>query len=182
MPVSNASRAAKSRFTRDGLSREGFEGWATFADLREANYSQVPAETRGVYVILRPSSDHPAYLEESIAGWFKHRDPSVKPEELADNWVPGAVVVYIGKADWRRRNKNPLRQRLKEFARIGAGRAVNHWGGRLIWQLQDSSELLVAWKGTPGEDPKLVEDQLIADFRSAYGKPPFANNPHLRGR
>lgn len=122
------------------------------------------------------------FLERSIAGHFKGRDPTVDAQALAANWVPGAATLYIGMADWRKRGKHPLRKRLQEFARIGAGEAVGHWGGRLIWQLADSDQLLVAWKGTPHRIPKAVEDALIADFRDAFGKPPFANDPHLLGR
>jgi hypothetical protein len=93
---------------------------------------------------------------------------------LSANWVSDAEVVYIGKA-------NNLRRRLKEFAKFGAGHKIGHWGGRLIWQLEESHALLVAWKETPGRDPELVETELIAQFRAAYGQPPFANDPHRLG-
>lgn len=107
--------------------------------------------------------------------------PCPTPEELAANWVEGAAVVYIGKADWRKRGKHPLRQRLREFADFGAGRPVAHWGGRLIWQLEDSAELLIGWMPTPDESARAVEVRLIEEFRAIYGKPPFANDPHLLG-
>jgi hypothetical protein len=84
-------------------------------------------------------------------------------------------VVYIGKAA-------NLRRRLREFMRFGAGAPIGHWGGRLIWQLHRSSDLLIAWRETPGEVPKEVESELISDVRAAYGKPPFANEPHRLGR
>ena len=170
-----------SRFTRAGLSEAGFKGWVTFEQLRLNKYQQIPAGLRGVYVILRARDQEPEFLPASIAGHFKGRDPSVGPQELASNWVAGAAVLYVGKADWRRTNRSALRQRLKEFARIGAGEPVGHWGGRLIWQVADSAELLVAWKSTPDRDPRLVEVELLESFRSVYGKPPFANDPHLAG-
>jgi hypothetical protein len=84
-------------------------------------------------------------------------------------------VVYIGKAD-------NLRRRLRQFAQFGAGRPVGHRGGRLIWQLTRSTELLTAWRETPGEVAREVEKAMLVDFRAAYGKPPFANDPHLLGR
>jgi hypothetical protein len=50
-----------------------------------------------------------------------------------------------------------------------------------MWHLPDPEVLLVAWKETPGRDPLIVEADLIASFRTAYGKPPFANDPHRLG-
>jgi hypothetical protein len=53
----------------------------------------------------------------------------------------------------------------------------------LIWQLDQSERLLVAWKTLPTEtDPPAVEKAMIAAFRNDYGKPPFANDPDRLGR
>lgn len=114
------------------------------------------------------------YSNRSPAGWFKGKDPSVRSEVLVANWVDGAEVVYIGKAD-------QLKRRLSQFADFGAGKAVGHWGGRLIWQLPDVTALRVAWLETPGRVPVRVEAELIALFRQTYGKSPFANEPHRLG-
>lgn len=51
----------------------------------------------------------------------------------------------------------------------------------MIWQLPDLGALSVAWKKTPGQVPAEAETALIATFRRAYGKPPFANEPHRLG-
>jgi hypothetical protein len=59
-------------------------------------------------------------------------------ELLEAKWVPGAHTVNVGQADVANR-------RLKQFARFGVGEPIGHWGGRYIWQLADSDELLVAW-------------------------------------
>lgn len=116
----------------------------------------------------------PTFAERSCGGWFKGKDPTVPLEALDANWVDGAEVVYIGKAD-------ELKRRLTQFADFGTGKAIGHWGGRLIWQLPSIDQLLVAWMETPGRVPVEVEAELIASFRQAYGKPPFANNPHRLG-
>lgn len=110
------------------------------------------------------------FVPRSCGGWFKGKDPSVRREVLDRNWVSGAEVVYIGKA-------NNLRRRLGEFAAFGAGKAVAHWGGRLIWQLADTAALRVAWRVTPEVVPVQVEGEMIAKFRQLYGQSPFANNP-----
>ena len=120
------------------------------------------------------ATGEPTFLDANPGGRFKGRDPSVSSEALRANWVDGAEVVYIGKAD-------NLRRRLREFARFGEGKPIGHWGGRLIWQLADSAELVVAWTETPGRMPREVEVEMISAFRSAWGKPPFANEPHRLG-
>lgn len=126
--------------------------------------------------MLRPVSVEPTLVATSPAGWFKGRDPSVSVDELQNAWVPGAEVLYIGKA-------GELRRRLNEYRRHGEGLQVGHWGGRYIWQLADTDLLLVAWQRTPDLDPAGVESRLIAEFVTSYGRRPFANRrtEHSRG-
>ena len=84
-----------------------------------------------------------------------------------DRWVPGAHVVYIGKAS------TSLQQRLTAYRRHGQGAPVGHWGGRLVWQVANP-EYVVAWKVTEDE-PREVERRMIAAFVAEYGRRPFAN-------
>ena len=156
--------------TRAALEGSGFVGWLPFSAIRE---SACPS-TSGVYVVTYVGDEPVAFAERSCGGWFKGRNPAVSRDVLRSNWVETAEVVYIGKAD-------RLRRRLTQFADFGAGRPVGHWGGRLIWQLPDVGALQVAWKETPGRVPVDVEAELIAAFRLAFGKPPFANDPHRLG-
>jgi hypothetical protein len=143
----------------------------TFAELadRLLNFTQAG----GVYVVPRNGGE-PDFLAVNNGGRFKGRDPSVSRDALRANWVVGASVIYIGKAD-------NLKRRLWELMRFGAGEPVGHWGGRLIWQLADSDSLLVAWAETPGQVPREVESTMITAFWAAWGKPPFANEPHRLG-
>jgi hypothetical protein len=160
-------------WTRDSLEAAGFVGWITFAALTNA-LTDVP-QTGGVYVVIQAAGAEPECLNSNPGGRFKDRDPTVDAAALEANWVDGAEVVYIGKAD-------NLRRRLRQFGQFGAGKPVGHWGGRLIWQLARTTELLVAWRETPGEVPKEVETTMLADFKAAYSQPPFANDPHLLGQ
>ncbi len=43
----------------------------------------------------------------------------------------------------------------------------------MIWQLADSSKLLVAWRLV--DQPRVVERSMIAEFTALRGKQPFAN-------
>jgi hypothetical protein len=174
-------KRASDYFRRDALSRDGYVGWARFEAI-QVRPDRVPVAD-GVYIVLREAAYAPDFIALSRGGWFKGKDPTVALETLRANWVEGADVLYIGKADLGRKRPRGLQKRLLEYADFGAGRPVGHWGGRLIWQLADSRELVVAWKETPpGVDPALVETGLISQFRAEYGKPPFANNPHRLGQ
>lgn len=124
----------------------------------------------GCYVVYRQAADPPSFLATSSGGRFKGKDPTVAHERMADEWIPNANVVYIGKAD-------DLRTRLKAYARFGAGEPVAHWGGRLIWQLTDADDLLVAWHvvatSTPSRD---LEKRLLAQFAKDHAsRRPLAN-------
>jgi hypothetical protein len=158
-------------FSRRSLEQAGFEGWIPFADLRAA---KCPSEG-GIYVVTYQGENPSKFAERSCGGWFKGKDPTVPEDQLIANWVQGSEIVYIGQS-------GDLKRRLKQFADFGAGKPIGHWGGRLIWQLPSVDKLLVAWKPTPGQVPEKVEADLISLFRTQFGKPPFANAPHLLGR
>ena len=60
---------------------------------------------------------------------------------------------------------------------FGRGAPVGHWGGRLVWQLEDAERLVVCWKPvTDHRDPGAVETALIRSFKLAHGgRRPFGN-------
>ena len=122
------------------------------------------------YVVYLPARREVNFRDASPAGRFKGRDPTVPVEALRAKWMPGAQIVYIGKADVANR-------RLAQFARFGAGEPVAHWGGRYIWQLRDSDELLVAWHAITWNEPaRDFEKRLLAHFGRLHGgRRPFAN-------
>lgn len=170
--AARATLEMNGEFTMAALETAGFRGWLPFGQIRSA--PDLPS-TGGVYIVAYIGADPIVYPDQSVGGWFKGRDPAVEKSVLKANWVPGAEIVYVGKAD-------QLRRRLIQFADFGVGKPIGHWGGRLIWQLPNPSALRVAWLETPGRDPLVAEQEMIARFRRVHGKPPFANSPQLLGR
>jgi hypothetical protein len=156
-------------FTCAHLEAAGFVGWRTWDGLRSGALAEVPAAA-GVYLVYRTSSRRPTFLAVGTGGSFKGRDPNVTAETLQAKWVPGAHVVYIGKAD-------TLAGRLRLYARFGAGQPTAHWGGRYIWQIPAAQSLLAAWRALNG--PSRARDdeiRLLGRFRELHdGRLPFAN-------
>lgn len=167
-PVASVTPVPES-FARAELQAAGFVGWKTWDELRACSLSEVPPSA-GCYVLYRSSTAPPDFLELSPGGRFKERDPTVAASVLADKWLDGAHVMYIGKAD-------SVRARLRQYARFGVGEPVGHWGGRYIWQLADSAELLIAWRCVEGaESARDYEKRLLKRFAELHGQHrPFAN-------
>ncbi len=153
----------------------GFSGFKTMNELIHSN-SYIPT-VRGVYLVLYTQQKAPGFLSTGTGGFFKERDPNVSIAELQSNWVEDTVVIYIGKAGGVKSNAT-LRSRLNQYLRFGQGAKVGHWGGRLIWQIQDARDLVLCWKPVPDGDPEQLEKEMIRKFHSVYLKRPFAN---LRG-
>ena len=156
-----------------GLRRQGFKGFTTVKDLRLAVQTIVP-DAPGVYLFLRIRVSPPVFLETGTGGFFKGKDPNVPLARLDSEWVEGALVVYVGQAGSR--SKGTLRRRVDRMLRFGEGVCVGHWGGRMVWQLEDAKRLVVCWRPVTERDPGHVETALIRSFKSLHGgKRPFAN-------
>jgi excinuclease UvrABC nuclease subunit len=152
--------------SRADLEAAGFEGFISVRELQATECSAVPSEP-GVYLVMRDPNNPPDFLEVSVGGYHQERNPTVPHKRLVEEWVSGALVIYIGKADI-------LRKRLRKYMRFGEGKPVAHHGGRLIWQLGDNQEVLVCWK--PVANPSQYENDLIGQFKQQHGgKRPFAN-------
>lgn len=149
----------------------GFEGFITVAQLRKEGLERVPSKS-GVYLVIRTSIASPIFLKHGTGGFFKRNDPNVSISKLRQEWVEGALVLYIGQT-------GTLNRRIGELIEFGEGKPIGHYGGRLLWQLSDADSLKVCWRSLEGSAPDIVKRELIKQFKTFHqGKRPFAN---LRG-
>jgi hypothetical protein len=149
----------------DELKKNGFIGFRKMSELF-LDSSMLP-DINGVYIVLNSENRPADFLTIGTGGFFKGKDPNVSLVELKSNWVENTKVVYIGKA-------TSLKSRLRQYFNFGQGKNVGHYGGRLIWQLKYSNELLVCWKPLTS-DPREYEADLIRQFVFKFRKRPFAN-------
>lgn len=156
----------------NSIKRNEFIGFRTVHELW-SDMSCIP-KIKGVYLIINPTSEKVEFINPGVGGFFKGKDPNVSISELKSNHVENSQVVYIGKAG-SPTGTATLNSRLGQYLRFGETKNVGHWGGRLIWQLQNYSDLIVCWKSTLKENPRDVEKQLLNEYIKQFGVRPFAN-------
>lgn len=155
----------------DGICTGGFSDPVTIDQLRSTRCDGIPAEP-GIYVITFASVDEPRFLKESTGGWFKGKNPSYSPDVVERNWVKGTSVVYVGMT----RARKGLRGRICQLLDFGSGKRVGHRGGRLLWHLQDSGQLLVRWRTCAASETDWAESAVISCFKAIHDdKRPYAN-------
>lgn len=154
----------------DNLGNAGFEGLYTIHALQHSKpiCTYVP-EKPGVYLVVCPAAFPPVFSTSVL-----NRANPYPEDVLMNGWIEGTPVLYIGKAGGSN-HKATLRRRIRCYMRFGLGKTDNHKGGKSIWQLNNSSELLMMWKVIEDAEPASIETNLIREFRNIYGKRPFAN-------
>jgi hypothetical protein len=161
-------------FTLKGLDKAGFEGFRSVGELLDPRLRHEIPDAPGVYIVLYTSDEPPEFLETSTGGWFKERDPTFEVDELEARWISRARVVYIGMTGEGRRAG--LRTRIRALVRYGTGHNFGHAGGRALWQLPESGDLLVCWRPTEdGAEAASEERRLLDAFREQHKRLPFAN-------
>lgn len=143
----------------------GFGGFTAIRRLLRPVPPQLPV-TSGVYVVLSSTVGRPELLALGGGGHWKGKDPTVPQERLVREWVEETPTLYIGRA-------KSLRERVGELLRFSDGLAVRHWGGRLLWQLEDCQDFLLGWREEA--DYFGLEADLIDAFVEHFGRLPFAN-------
>jgi hypothetical protein len=154
------------------IKEAGFSGFKTVEQLWH-DYSLIP-DKKGVYLILNPDCTMKQFLLKGVGGYFKGKDPNLSIPQLISNWVDNSYILYIGQAGGNGSSAT-LRKRIRQYLEFGKGKPVGHYGGRLIWQLTQHKELIVAWKILESSNPRKEEANLLKEFFSIYEKLPFAN-------
>tara|TARA_R110002072_G_scaffold136026_2_gene277862 strand:+ start:802 stop:1299 length:498 start_codon:yes stop_codon:yes gene_type:complete len=156
----------------DDLKKNGFTGFKTVKELW-IDKSSIP-KIKGVYLVINPTFKKTKFINPGVGGFFKGKNPNISISELKQNHVDDSQVVYIGKAG-SPTGQATLHSRLGQYLRFGQTKNVGHWGGRLIWQLENHNDLLFCWKETPNDDPREIEKLLLKNFISQFQMRPFAN-------
>ena len=156
----------------DKYKKNGFQGFLTIGELQR-NSSIIP-KSIGIYYILYLKKGKPKFLKVGTGGFFKYKNPNVNIEELEQNWVENSEIVYIGKAG-SFDGSATLNSRLRQYLNFGLGKKVGHWGGRYIWQIENSQDLIVCWKIADKIEPREMEKEQIKNYKIENGKRPFAN-------
>lgn len=148
------------------IKKYGFKGFESVKDLREDS-SRIP-QKKGVYLVLKPQDMDVKFLKTGTGGHTKG-NPNVSRDKLKAKRIEHTLVLYVG------RTGRTLYERINELLRFGQGENIDHWGGRYLWQINHSEELVICWKEMQDEDPEEIKNQLLLDFESKYSKLPFAN-------
>ena len=159
--------------SKEDLEKEGFTGFKTIRTLMEDRQC-IPKE-KGVYAVLYIKNKVPTFISRGTGGFFKEKDPNDEIKKLQDKWIDNTHIIYIGKAGGSDQ-KATLYKRIEQYIKFGQGKKSPHWGGRYIWQLKDSDELIISWKVLPNDEPRDIESEMIQKFKKCHqNKLPFAN-------
>ena len=154
------------------IKKNGFKGFKTVTELWK-DKSSIPKE-KGVYLVINPNFKNTEFVNPGVGGFFKGKNPNVTISVLNSKLVQDSQVVYVGKAG-SPTGKATLNSRLGQYLRFGQTKNVGHWGGRYIWQIKRSTELIFCWKLTPEDDPREIEKELLFKYSNDFRTRPFAN-------
>ena len=164
--------------TVPGLEKRGFEGFCSIKDLRNAWSMHHPPPHKGVYLVIWDRKDRPEFIDPGTGGYFQDKEPNVSIDKLENHWVEDALIIYVGAN--KEGKKGNLKDRIELLLLFGDGENVGHYGGRLMWQIKDAEELKICWKDVADDKQEEEGKQMLAEFKQAHGKLPFASRPNAR--
>lgn len=140
-----------------------------------ASWADLPNDP-GIYVVSWPIGEAVEFLETPGGATFATR---ADPAHLRRKWediqkVKPTDLIYFGKAD-------KIRQRIRQLARFGVGRARNHVGGEWLWQIAGIENTSLLIQVCPMGRQLGFENWLLEAFFGEHGNYPFANREGPQG-
>jgi len=157
-------------FEEKFLHGHGFGGFKAIEDHWPdglINCSSIPDQP-GTYIVVCGEQFVPHFVEPGTGGSYRGRDPNVAIAALQEKWVADSRILYVGRAA-------NLRRRIRQYLRFGRGESVSHWGGRFIWQLRNTEELLIGYVVLANGNHVSYERLLLNEYYNKHRKLPFAN-------
>ena len=139
---------------------------STLEELHRTKCSSLPCQP-GIYRVLAPEKLPISFIEGSDNLRAKGYPAAILEQKYGQ--CTDKTVLYIGKANGR----GGLRQRVLQYVKYGWGTAVNHKGGRAIWQVKDYPLLLLEYEVC--ENCEQREHELLAAYKKENGTYPLAN-------
>lgn len=134
----------------------------------ENKFQEIPNKPGVYWYEINEPIEEALFKKTNPAGHFRGQNPTVTISVLKKKWLPEATILYIGRS-------NNLSERIKLRSRFAKGEPVRAWGGRYLWQLDDSIQKRITVRYKVVEDSKTAERLEILNFKRKYGKLPFAN-------
>lgn len=140
-------------------------GW-TLKTLYETSCSDIPS-VPGIYFIWLPDGMEIQFTDQVA----NHHAPLYPIDILCDKYMSSKEkrLLYIGKAS----GKKGLCQRIRQYVKYGWNEAVNHKGGRAIWQIVNAEQLFLSYEIC--EDAVNREHELLCKFQEQNHVLPLAN-------
>lgn len=138
----------------------------TLQTLHDTACADIP-DLPGIYVIQVPQGMEIRFRFTAANHYAPFYDAADLHKKYHD--CGNKTVLYIGKAS----GKKGLRQRIQQYMKYGWNEAVNHKGGRAIWQVEHAERLLLTFEVCPDADAR--EHHLLKEFRQKYHTLPLAN-------
>lgn len=134
----------------------------------EQDLRQIPASP-GIYLVGVPFDGFEPDISDRTTGpmFVKGRSMLYPAHKLRVKFESSdRRCLYIGESD-------NLQHRVALFLQYGRGEDVPHRGGRAIWQITNSHELILAWRLCA--DHKNVKSKLLSSYWQNFGALPMAN-------
>lgn len=135
---------------------------------------------KGIYFVIYPhESPLGLFLKTGTGGFFNKKNPNVPLADLWDKWVDDADILYIGQTGGTsitgKASGSTLIERITDLIDFGNRKKAGHWGGRYLWQHENSENFKVYWYPCTTDNPEVLKNEVLAEFKQFYHKKPFAN-------